>query len=212
MNATDQVFLHAVQTDLVWLPERGMGFYPVIEQPYDQAYWDKYVGYADTDLGRELTQSRINLVNSYTKAEVVDVGIGCGDFIMSRPVNTYGFDINPVGVAWLKERGLWRDPTGEIVFAVSFWDVLEHIPDPAAILDNVERFVFVSLPLFTGPEHVLGSKHFRRDEHCWYWTYDGLLWWMGEHGFECLEHCTPESLLGREDIHTFVFRRKEGTR
>ena len=76
----------------------------------------------------------------------------------------------------------------------------------------VERLVFLCLPLFTGPEHVLRSKHFRPDEHYWYWTYEGLLWWMGEHGFTCIEHGTPESLLGREDIHTFVFNRRKYAR
>jgi hypothetical protein len=30
---------------------------------------------------------------------------------------------------------------------------------------------------------------------------------MAEEGFDCLEHTTSESLLGREDIGTFVFRR-----
>ncbi len=209
MNAHDQPFLHAVQQELVWIPSKGIGFYPAFGECYDQAYFDKYVEYADTELGRELSALRRNLVNDHTRGLVVDVGIGCGAFISCRGGGcTRGFDINPVGKRWLYSRMLWCDPTEEVVESVTFWDTLEHIQDPASILDNVTTFVFASLPLFTGPEHVLSSKHFRPAEHCWYWTRDGLIWWMGQHGFECLEHGTPESLLGREDIHTFVFRRK----
>ena len=57
----------------------------------------------------------------------------------------------------------------------------------------VERLVFLCLPLFTGPEHVLRSKHFRPEEHCWYWTRDGLLW-KPEHCQRCGE-ATPTELL-----------------
>ena len=210
-NPEDQVFLHEVQSDLVWLPRRGMGFYPVIGDPYDQDYFDKYLRYARTPLGASLTQARVNLVNRYTMDEDhVDVGIGCGAFIERRELQipTYGYDINPAGVAWLKKRDLWLDPRESEVGSASFWDVVEHIADPGAILKNVTHQVFMSTPLFTDAEHVLRSKHFRPDEHCWYWTRDGLLWWMGKHGFDCVEHGTPESLIGREDIHTFVFNRR----
>lgn len=204
----DAVFEAAARRELVWIPERGMGYYPVsAPPPYDAAYFDKYVGYAATTMGQGITDARVELVNRYTLGEVVDVGVGCGTFIMARGALTYGFDINPAGRHWLIDRDLWKDPTSVPVQAASFWDALEHIQDPAPILDNVGQWVFVSLPLFTGPDHVLSSKHFRRDEHYWYWTREGLIWWMGEHGFECVEHATPESLLGREDIHTFVFRR-----
>lgn len=212
MNPEDQVFLHEVQCELVWIPRRGVGFYPAAGDVYDQAYFNKYIQYSRTPLGQALTHDRVNLVNRYTMdQDHVDVGIGCGAFIEMRELQipTYGYDINPAGVEWLTQRNLWVDPRQSIVASVSFWDVLEHIPDPAEILDNVTHRVFMSTPIFADAEHVLRSKHFRPDEHCWYWTRDGLLWWMGKHGFDCVEHSTPESLLGREDIHTFVFRRRE---
>lgn len=194
---------------LTWFPERGMGYYPVRSNGhvYDQAYFDKYVAYGKTPLGHELTAARVRLVQRFlTDGSVIDVGIGAGDFVQARGecAPTYGFDINPVGVAWLQERGLFRNPEVGEVDGLTFWDSIEHIAEPELTLSQT-TWAFLSLPIFTGPDHVLRSKHFRRDEHCWYFTRRGLIDWMGGQGFVCREHTTMESLLGREDIETFVF-------
>jgi methyltransferase family protein len=199
--------------ELVWYPERGLGWYPVEPStaPYDEAYFAKYAAYAATPLGQALTAARLELVQRFLPdGLVVDIGIGCGAFVEARQVcaPTMGWDRNPAGLAWLVERNLLCDPwnTNLGISGLTFWDALEHIPDPEALLAMAE-WHFVALPLFTGPEHVLRSKHFRRDEHCWYFTRDGLLGWFAAQGFRCLEHSTRESLLGREDIHSFVFTR-----
>jgi hypothetical protein len=198
---------------LIWWPEAGMGFYPVVPgpEPYDLAYWERYEGYDASPLGHRLTGARIEMVNRWWTGPLIDVGIGAGGFLKARSgfAPTFGADVNPHAIAYLESRGLRRDPeadNGRI--ALSFWDCLEHIHEPDAMLARA-LFVFVSLPLFTGPEHVLRSRHFRRDEHCWYWTREGLLQWFAARGFQCQEHNTAESLLGREDIHSFAFRRFE---
>jgi hypothetical protein len=121
---------------------------------------------------------------------------------------TKGWDVNPVAVQWLKEQNLLLDPYKNRVEHVSFWDAMEHIPDVAKILESVRQYAFITVPIFEGAEHILRSRHFRKDEHCWYWTRDGLLRWMWAQGFRCVEHNTMESLLGREDSHTFVFQRR----
>lgn len=207
----DSTFAGWRDTGLVWLPERGMGYYPVREAPYDAAYFEKYERYAETDRGAAITDTRLALVQRYAPyLSLVDVGIGSGQFVEARRVwaaATWGYDVNPAGVAWLKDRGWWRDPHADPVDVLTFWDVLEHIEDPGPLLAQACSYVFVSLPIFDGPDHVLRSRHYRKDEHCWYWTRGGFLAWMAEHDFECVEHATPESLLGREDIHTFAFRR-----
>jgi hypothetical protein len=114
-----------------------------------------------------------------------------------------------VAVVWLKDRHLYRDPREQPVHGLTFWDVIEHIPNPEAMLENARRFVFVSLPVVPGDgPPPAGWKHLRRDEHCWYFTRRGFIEWVEAHGFECVEHNTMESLLGRDDIGTFVFRRK----
>ena len=51
----DAVFALAALRELVWLPERGMGYYPVSGlPPYDAAYFDKYVEYAATTMGHRV--------------------------------------------------------------------------------------------------------------------------------------------------------------
>lgn len=194
---------------LVWLPERGMGWYPVTDAPYDADYFAKYEGYAATEMGAAITAARVALVDRWAGpgARVVDVGIGCGDFVRARP-GTYGFDINPAGVCWLKDRWLWLDPYEQPVDAATFWDCLEHIADPAPLLANVRGWVFVSLPIVPGGGPPPPDwRHLRRDEHCWYWTHEGFVGWMAAHGWELLEHSRVESDLGRQDIGTYAFRR-----
>jgi hypothetical protein len=65
----------------------------------------------------------------------------------------------------------------------------------------------VSCPIYENSEHILRSKHFRKDEHCWYWTEQGLITFMRHYGFEVVESNRMESDIGREDIGTFVFKR-----
>ena len=164
------------------------------------------MGYRNTDLGQRLTQARVELVERYWTGALVDVGIGCGAFVDARP-NTRGYDVNPVGVHWLREKGLWCDPYREAVQAVSLWDVLEHIPDFDRLLARVSHRVFVCMPVYWGPQEVLQSKHMRPDEHCWYFTACGFLKVMRSLGWELLEHNEEESRLGRDGIASFAFKR-----
>lgn len=206
--ATDAIFEDWKRGSLIWLPERGMGYYPVnrADEPYDAGYFDKYRAYASTDMGRALTAARVDLVSRYYDGELVDVGIGCGAFVEARP-DTFGFDVNPAAVAWLWGAGLYRDLYRDEIPAATFWDSLEHIEDPGAALACVEQFAFVSLPIFDDCEHVRQSKHFRRDEHRWYWTRAGFVAWASACGFETIARSRMESDLGRDGIETFVLRR-----
>lgn len=208
----DRTFGEWVMDTVVWLPEKGMGFSgSALRAPsiYDESYWSNYEQRAATPMGARLSELRIHTVNRYLgdNGELVDVGIGCGDFITRRG-HTYGYDVNPVAVEWLRQRNLWFDPYAMKIKAASFWDVLEHIHDPAQPLANVDRFAFISMPIYQDGEHVLRSKHYKPNEHIWYWSRDGLIGWMRSQGFECVEHGTPESLLGREAIESFVFERR----
>lgn len=207
---------------LVWFPEFEMGYYPVIDghngdSVYNQAYFDNYDKMGETDIGKQLTMTRLALVDRFWHmGPLIDVGVGSLSFLNTRHRYcqglTYGWDVNPVAVKILENRELLMNPedlTPEPEgkpFALTFWDCLEHIKEPDKMLRNV-RWVFCSLPLFEGPAHVLRSKHFKPREHCWYWTRNGLINWMAQRGFTCREHNTAESLLGREDIHSFAFER-----
>lgn len=192
---------------LQWLPELGLGWYPVCGAPYDAEYWSRYRKMDRTPTGAALTEARIGLVAKHWGGELVDVGIGGGRFVDDRP-HTQGYDINPHAVQWLHDIGRWRNPYDGAVMAASFWDSLEHIHDPARLLRNITQFVFVSLPIFSGSEHVLRSRHYRKDEHCWYFTERGIVWFMNEHGFSMIEQNVMEQEHGREDIGTYVFGRR----
>lgn len=192
---------------LQWLPEIGIGWYPVRGRPYDREYWDRYRCLDSTAVGASLTTMRVDLVARYWTGPVVDIGVGGGRFVVERP-NTTGFDVNPVAADWLVKRGAWVNPYREQVEAACFWDSLEHIYDPEPLLNNVRRWAFLSLPIFDDAAHVLRSKHFRRDEHCWYFTATGFRRFMDLYGFEQVYADTREQAAGREDIMTFVFERR----
>lgn len=211
----DAAFDTMAATSLLWLPAHGIGYLPVSEQPYDDAYFRKYEEYAATEMGAAITEARVALVDRHAGASsvpLVDVGIGSGDFLEAMQaagfLEAYGYDVNPRGVDWLRAHGWLRDPYADYCEVATFWDAIEHIPDAAKILANVRRWVFCSLPIVPGDGPPRSDwRHYRPDEHCWYWTRRGFLAWMAAQGFACVEHNTMESLLGRQDIETFALRR-----
>jgi hypothetical protein len=189
---------------LQWIPELGIGHYPVTECPYDQDYFDKYVSYEGTVIEKALNAARVDFVKSHYDGWVVDIGIGSGTFVRAHG-KAYGYDINPAGVKWLKEQSLYVEP--KRIVAATFWDSFEHIEDPAVILNEVTKWVFMSIPLFDCHTHVMRSKHYRKDEHFWYFTYNGICKFMEFHGFDFVAFNRMEVDIGREDIGTFAFKR-----
>jgi len=179
-------------------------------ETYDSKYFARYQRQAKTPIGRQLMERRVSFVEQHYLGTLVDVGIGSGAFVDLRNTTgrpTTGFDINPAGVEWLRTRGLLTDPW-QGVRAVSMWDVLEHMPDFDDLLKVVSEWVFVSIPTFVDGEHVLRSKHYRKDEHVWYFTISGLVDTLGSLGFVLVDMSDMETRLGREDIMTFAFRRQ----
>jgi Methyltransferase domain len=194
---------------LTWWPQLGIGYYPVETglEPYDQDYFDAFASNADTYLGRALMAARVALVEYYYQGPLIDIGIGSGAFIDARPDMTFGYDVNPCGIDWLKERRLLADPYAAPFEAATMWDVLEHMPDYPALLANVRQWLFLSLPIFRDADHVLRSKHYKPKEHCWYFTSEGLVFAMQRCGFALVEESRIETELGREDIGSFAFKR-----
>lgn len=202
-------FYQELHGGLVFLPEIGIGRYPVpLNRPYDDKYFEKYQALADTETGHALTQSRIELVARHYQGTVLDVGIGAGQFVSSR-ANTFGYDVNPAGVKWLNERALFGD-LYEPAYnwnALTMWDVLEHIDEPELAVAKAADFVFVSIPIFADAGDIIKSHHYRKAEHIWYFTDSGLKAWFSEQGFVCVEQNTKECELGRQGIGTYAFKR-----
>lgn len=86
------------------------------------------------------------------------------------------------------------------------WLVGEE-PEPELAVQQATEFVFVSIPIFTDAGDILRSHHFRKNEHIWYFTDEGIRRWFTEQGFECVEHNNIECELGRKGVGTYAFRR-----
>lgn len=195
---------------LIWCDELGLGYYPVANAaaPYDAAYFARYEAMADTEMGRALNAARLALVARYWSGDLVDIGIGSGAFMEAR-IRTWGYDINPVALDYLRRRKRLWNPRHEPCPAVSMWDSLEHIRDFPALLNNVTHWVFVSVPVFHSAAHAHRSRHYRPDEHCWYFTSNGLIAVMKQLGFVMHEANFAETLLGRDGIASFAFHRAD---
>jgi hypothetical protein len=180
---------------------------------YGDEYFAKYQGYAETELGRQLTSARVELVKRHGCESVLDVGIGCGAFIEAFG-QAQGFDVMPAAVGWLKERGLFRSPyslVSRFPGAITCWDSLEHIEQPDRLLTSVKpgMHLFVSLPIFKDHDDIRASKHYRPGEHLTYWTDQGLRDFCAREGLALVESSQIESDLGRESIGTYVFKRPD---
>ncbi|MFA5715284.1 MAG: hypothetical protein WC998_06070 [Candidatus Paceibacterota bacterium] len=200
------MFDKLTKNNLVWFPEKGIGYYPVSGNPYNDEYIKHYQECSCTEMGKSITKSRIELVKKYYDGALIDVGVGSGHFLLERG-NTFGYDVNISSVNWIKSIGLYRCLYSDCYESATFWDSLEHIEKPEYAIKHVGKFAFVSIPIFTNCEHIIKSKHYKKTEHFWYFTKNGLVDWFIEQGFECLEINSMETDLGREDIGTFVFGR-----
>lgn len=204
LTSFNQTWSDFLKDNLIWFPKFGIGYYPVTESPYDENYWNKYLLMEETEIGQKLNNARIDLVNKYIFKELLDIGIGSGAFVKGIK-KCYGFDINPHAVDWLKSKNRYLEPRP--IDAISFWDSIEHIHNPANVLKYALKYVFISTPIYDDKNHILKSKHFRPDEHCWYFTKEGLKNFMSNYGFACVEYTDIETRIGREDIGSFVFKR-----
>ena len=195
--------------ELRWEIDKEYGFVDITPRAYDEEYFNKYKEYAKTSMGNLLTEMRIAFVDRWHTGKMLDVGVGSGLLVEKRP-DTFGYDINLYAVELLKSLGKYRDIFDCIFPAYSFFDSFEHIKDPSRILNALpgKTKVFISIPIFKDTSHALKSKHFRRDEHYWYFTVQGIIKYFADYGFCCLDVDNFETRLGREDILSFAFEKR----
>jgi SAM-dependent methyltransferase len=176
---------------------------------YNGEYFNKCLSYEDQPIALAINSGRVALVNKYVgpDAGVLDVGVGSGEFIKKRP-NTFGYDINPNAIEWLKANYRWSD--GFAAFdAFTFWDVLEHLETPDDYFRRIHEgaYLFTSLPIFPDLTTIRESRHYRPGEHLYYFTDAGFVRWMGSHGFKMLERDNYEIVAGRDNILSYAFVR-----
>lgn len=193
----------------LWSEELGRGWHTRPAMRYEGQYFAHYQKLDNTQMGALLTRARLYLVRKYfDPMQTVDIGIGGGRYVQES--GGYGFDVCDDAIKWLEKGGNYKDPYLRPVNAITCWDSLEHIPDPALLLKQVREWLFVSLPICESRDEWAASKHFKPGEHVHYFTRDGFLRWCAEQGFECVEMNRVESDLGREGIMSFAFKRVAG--
>lgn len=198
--------------ELSWCKDQGIMYQTDMSTSveYDKDYYDKYIGYEKSDIATKLNKGRVQITEKYCSS-ILDIGIGSGEFIKESRNPTYGFDINKIAVKWLNDAGLYVDPYVEMpdVGGLTFWDSMEHIPNPSELLALVKssQYVFISMPIFSDLLNLKKSKHYKPNEHYYYFTAKGMVTFMTDSGFETIEIDDFETQSGREDILTFVFRK-----
>jgi hypothetical protein len=199
--------------DLKLCHQQGVAYQAdmTITASYDEAYFGKYVGYEGTEIASAINKGRREFVDRFVgpETDVLDIGVGSGEFIKSRQ-NTWGYDVNPIAEDWLKDWGFWQADLTKFK-AFTFWDVLEHVPDPDFYFQRIASgsHVFISIPIFNDLTKIRESKHYRPGEHLVYFTVHGLVGWMECHGFLLQAISNHETDAGRDSIKSFAFKRQE---
>lgn len=179
---------------------------------YDASYLAKFEAY-DERIAAGVNAGRCALLRRHLLpgTQVLDYGAGSGAFVRDAVAvgfSAMGFDVIPESAAQLRADGAYAD-SPEGFEAVCLWDVLEHLEDPGAILQNIRwgAYLFVSIPVFDDLGAVRRSKHYRPGEHLLHFTVCGLVNWMAHYGFRVIETSDHETRAGRDSIGAFVFRR-----
>lgn len=201
---------------LVWFPDTNVGWLDASDnQTYDEKYFRKYLQYRKTDQGESINKFRLDFVReSCDNIEcLIDVGCGAGHFIdvvnqSNCGFKAYGYDVNKASVDWLKRTGNYGD-FNQSWKCVTFWDSLEHFPFFWVPLRKIEigGYAVVTIPIFSEPQTITSSRHYRVDEHYWYFTCDSFVKFMSAAGFDLINASYGEQQYGREDVASYAFKR-----
>lgn len=150
---------------------------------------------------KQICEARWKFVEDANARTVLDYGSGCGFFKAFAPkdVEVYCYDVMPVP----------QDKcTPTSIDLITFWDVLEHIPDLMSLKETMARtnWVAVTVPIKPADVPWQKYKHFKPGEHIHHFQQDYLEAVMELFGFKLHKSGTPEC-PPREMIGSFLFRR-----
>jgi hypothetical protein len=203
--AMDDDLNYCTQHQIVWQKDMSKSV------EYDTDYFNKYVGYENSEIAKCLNHFRITLAHRHASS-LLDIGIGSGEFIKNWDEEICGFDVNPIAIEWLTKHNIFVNPYEDIpdnIDGITMWDVIEHIPEPQLLFDKIKSrtVLMTSLPIFKDVTRVRESKHFKFDEHFYYFSKDGFIKFMTDSNFKIVDYGDWETQCGREDIMTFVFQK-----
>lgn len=185
---------------------------------YDDKYFANYVNLEGKNIAIKLNNSRVKMVENYNCSTILDIGIGSGEFMKTfqkQGRKAYGYDINPVAKKKLIQENSFLDPydsqLNKSISGITLWDTLEHMKAPSELLKRIRTgmYVFISLPIFETLIDVKSSKHYKPNEHYYYYTSNGLIVFLESLGYKFLESNDAETKAGREGIKSFAFLREK---
>lgn len=201
--------------DLALNEKRGFAYQrPMRTIPYDEAYQKKVAAYEDTDIAKKVNAGRVAFVKRHAKSKepnLLDWGAGSGSF--ARAAAAAGFDVKTYDANPFAQLQLGNDvgdkPNPYNFEILTLWDTIEHLEQPELVIKNVRKggLLFVSLPIFIDLKKIRESKHYRPNEHLYYWTDEGFKSYMALYGFRCIETSTHEVDAGRDSIGAYAFVR-----
>jgi methionine biosynthesis protein MetW len=214
---------------------RRLFIYPdtarVGEVDYDE-YWESK---AKSGMGHlsawRLRRARVFADLIDTGARVMDLGVGDGailEYLVARKeIQAYGVDISPAAVEFCRGRGLnvdlvdvqksVSDYLGEPFDYIILSEVLEHLPDPESLLDDLRPYVqkgfLISIPntgFFTHRLRLLLGKFplqwiVSPGEHLRFWTLADFRWWADQLGFEIVSEVPYEGPAGLRTLWPKLF-------
>ena len=190
-----------------------------VTQTYDAAYLRERYAAID-DRVRELADRRVRVLEAFVGppagGSLLDFGCGVGAVVEAarrRGWHAAGCDLIP-GAGVLHPGSV---PGGWDV--VTFFDSLEHLPDPAGCVESLAAdWVMVSVPWCHHPYDWVwfgGWKHRRPGEHLHHWSRGTLANFFGRLGYaEVVSGCVeddfrPNPQQAEPNVLTALFRRAE---
>ncbi len=167
---------------------------------------------------RALAEHRVQVLNAFRRppGRLLDYGCGVGAVVeAARRAGWEAVGCDVVPGAMTPGEATGRGPWD----AVTFFDSLEHVPDPSAVVRGLDaEWVVVSVPWCHHPERWewFGPwKHRRPLEHLHHWNRDTLAALFADLGYRevatgCVEDdFRPNPEQGEPNILTAIYRRHD---
>lgn len=185
-------------------------------QPFE--YTSDYAESQSTNI--EMSYLRLGVIaremgfEALTDSRVLELGPGTGcmmEVMRRHCLSVDGFDIAPTDHVTIDQDEARRRHWDLLIAC----DVIEHMPDINSIFDYTFDWAYISTPCRPDDIDLLANwRHFRPNEHLWYFTRDELSRWFDAKGYEVKYAGHVEDLIRprwdreKPNISSFVIRRK----
>lgn len=173
---------------------------PAKNDLYNREYQHKYERYAKTDLSTQIMSVRWSRIGRHLNGHrtLLDYGTADGAFLASEHrdpgLELQGYDVNPYSPY---SKPILPPKRGFDVLTA--FDVIEHLPSPAAFLDKYYPKLLAVLTPSTGTirnkQDILSWRHYRPGEHLHYYNWSSLAALFDTAGYNVEEVCYTEGAM-----------------